>query len=289
MAFMFGGQHFADLRFAGARGARGLGLFRLICDVHFDFQIRKPGEIATVVQVSGQLSVQAREETAEYLGRVHQADSQATIDVRELPDRRDLSLGLDLSRDQVAALEDLRAGGGLTLSLQVSARVHATHGYENPIQDVTLFINQGTWVEILNSMGYSNLLLLEIPRGRREHANEMSPVMDRLREANVALQRGDWRAAVGSTRDVMESMSAALGDRDDLDQAFAPMYEKTRTWDRAARLRNLRRALRVFAHPAKHSSIDSVGIEWTREDALMALTIAGGIVGRMGAGKSSTI
>ncbi|MBI3183715.1 MAG: hypothetical protein HYZ28_16375 [Myxococcales bacterium] len=130
-------------------------------------------------------------------------------------------------------------------------------------------VNQGTWVELLRTMGYADRMLLEVPAPGSIQNPQLKDAVDQLRQAHQHLLEGRWRDAVGSCRDVVEALGRGIGDGDEVDrvQVPAPLFENTRQMDKAGRLRVLRRALKVLTHPARHRDEVAVNIEWTPSDA----------------------
>ncbi len=87
------------------------------------------------------------------------------------------------------------------------------------------------------------------------------------------MAQGEYREAVAACRDVLEEVSRAL--KDDRIQLNG---KEQRDWDKAERLLQLRRALKVVVHPAKHRDEVSAAIEWTRRDAISIVTMTSAVL-----------
>ncbi len=95
--------------------------------------------------------------------------------------------------------------------------------------------------------------------------------------------RGKWREAVGCCRDVLESLQAAIGDRDTKDGTLDNLLlEGARTMSKEERLRLVRRALLTYCHPARHADPNAASIEWDRADAVAAITVVSALLGQYG-------
>ena len=138
-------------------------------------------------------------------------------------------------------------------------------------------VNQGMWVQVLEQLGYRKTLLLEVPVVGKDISPDLAAAAADLQHAQRAMERGDYRDAVGHCRDVMENVLRALKDDDAID------FSNQRTMDKAERLRLLRRAFRVLTHPARHRDEVSVAIDWNRIDAACAISIAAALLTELSA------
>ena len=129
-------------------------------------------------------------------------------------------------------------------------------------------LNQSSRIEVLNQMGYRQSMLIEIPV-----MDDNKKSAGHLAAAEKAMRLGHYREAVGSCRDVLEAMSLSLGEQDDNDPEFSALFANTRTKDKPARLRVLRRALKIMTHPARHVDDVAVRFDWDREDAESAIAM----------------
>lgn len=191
-----------------------------------------------------------------------------------------LTLGMDLSRAQLEALEVARNGGDLPLLLtwwaaiaDVTGTVH--HGnWLEPYE-----INQSSWIKVLGQLGYAKMSLLEVPL-LDSLGPEFAAASGHLSKAKEAMLRGEYREAVGCCRDVIEALSLALGDRD---EQLARLVGNTRELSKAERLRLLRQALKVLTHPARHADEVAAAIDWTRVDAVSVITMTAALMQELAA------
>jgi len=278
MSFTVNGRTLATPKIESVIGQRGLRSFRLLFRVTLAFPPRDEGDEATLLDLTGQVMVRGRGGGPHYLGRVVSWRDPVLVDVRGYRGSTTSELALDLDLARVEALEELRLGEGLDFRVTLWARVQSKSGYSNLSEELSFSVNQGTWVELLGQMGYGRIMLLEVPVPDEDGSPELVAATTHLANAQKEMELGHYREAVGTCRDVLEALSVALNDRDDQDEEFRSLFEKTRDKDKAARLRVLRRAFKVLCHPARHADEVSARIDWDRLDAFAAIIMAGTII-----------
>ncbi|MGH7722094.1 MAG: hypothetical protein ACRENL_04560 [Candidatus Dormibacteria bacterium] len=191
---------------------------------------------------------------------------------------RSVQLRMELDRLRLEAIESARGGKDMQLALMFWVQLTDPSGTVHWQQEnVSHLLTQSAWVQILEQLGYRKTMLLEVPVAPRQTSPELAAAATDLERAQRALERGDYRDAVGHCRDVMENISLALKDNDNI--GFTDM----KTMDKADRLRLLRRAFRTFTHPARHRDEVTVAIEWNRIDAVCAVSIAAALLTELSA------
>lgn len=179
-------------------------------------------------------------------------------------------------------MEDLRLGGDFQLTISMQARFLDQAGITHMSGDnQTLLVNQATWLRVLTEMGYGRYMLIEVPVPDQAADPEMAKTVECLAKANVALRRGEWREAVGTCRDVLEALGVAMNDGDKTDPMFNPLFANSQNADMNARLLVLRRALKLFTHPARHMSANSVGHDWRRSDAIAIISMVSALIQKL--------
>ncbi|HEY3489826.1 MAG TPA: hypothetical protein VGK27_06870 [Candidatus Deferrimicrobiaceae bacterium] len=186
---------------------------------------------------------------------------------------------VELDHRRIEALEDIRQGGDLTFSATLWAHVKYRNDMEISTDTLTHFINQGVWVKILKELGYAELLLLEVPVPNSNIHPEFSKAVKHLEKAHRFMMQGYWRDAVGTCRNVLESLRVALGERKYKDPTTDPWFANLREKSKDERLEIIRKALEVYTHPAHHADENAAGIEWDRTDAVAMLSILSALLG----------
>jgi len=174
----------------------------------------------------------------------------------------------ELDAARIQAIEAARMGRDLRLQLHINGMA-ITPGLRAPERiraKIQHEATQSDWVRVLDGMGYRKTLLLEVPMPPADAPEQLRQVVEHLWHAQDSMMHGRYRESVGACRDVLESMDVALVDAN----TTAPGDQ--RTWDKATRVRQVRRALKVLTHPARHADEVSTQHEWGPEDAASIVT-----------------
>jgi hypothetical protein len=276
------GQTFATGSITGVRGNPGLGFFRMSIAVEFVVEpaggsVSDPGRVSMVdltadVMAGGKL-----------LGTFTAPIS--SFPVRSYPERSNrahINLSCDLDRARIQAIEDVRAGRDLDLQFTFAGRFSSSDSAFSAGE--SYIVNQGVWIGVLGEMGYQRTLLIEVPAPDPNQQPELAQAVVLLGQAQANLLRGQDRDAVGALRDVLEQLTLALGDNDNLDPEITRvLFGNSRSMTKAERLRVLRRALKLVTHPARHRDEVSVLIDWSRVDATQMITMVAAFLNEMGA------
>lgn len=213
-----------------------------------------------------------------WLGTADPQPGQNVLAQRTYASTEHMALRLFLEPLRVRAIEELRNGGGLTLSLRCSYRLRVGGVDAVLSNEEDLSIPQGVWVPLLEQMGYQRTLLLEIPVPDADHRPELGSAVELLSRSQRLIAEGQYTEAVGICRDVLEEITRALKDENVPDVAVAGLFEQTRQMNKAERLRLLRRAAKVLTHPARHRDEVAAAIEWSRIDAASIVTMTAALI-----------
>jgi|CXWL01.1.fsa_nt_gi hypothetical protein len=283
--FTLNGRIVAEVKISRFQGQVGLGLYRLLVHLDFVFMRMPEGEGAILHELTGDLQIEGC-----YASSLRLFQGLGQFSIGEYEGSLPVLLVADLSLRQLQAIEDLRQGKGLTIGVNISmtcwGKLHggtgllrASSGY------LSHQVTQGAWIEVLNELGYRKIMLLEIPEMAESLAPELMEAVAYLAKAQQALHRGEYREAVGCCRDVLESLSTAMGDSDVQDTEFQAFFKDVRSKDKAARLRLVRRAMKILSHPARHADEVATQIEWSRTDATAVITMIAALLQQLGSKK----
>lgn len=258
-------MHYENIKLArvavtGMTGSSGIGFFRLMVNLEFTFT--SGGDDAILFPLTGRLVVNNRD-----VGRLFPVVADLTKPTpRDYPETK--MLYADLDRPRVEALEAIRDGGALNVDVHVAGQVMSKQHGLCSLRDASekYLLNQSDWIEILRQMGYAETMLIEVPV-----TDGIRKATEYLGAAQKAMGLGHYRDAVGACRDVLDALSMAVGDGDERDPDFTPLFANTRNKDKQARLRVLRQALKILTHPARHVDEVTVLFDWNREDAVSAI------------------
>ncbi len=272
---------FAELDVKSMNGSPGLGFYRLLVQVNITTRARPPGEEIVVTNIGGELLVQGKGETESFLGHMIQPGNQAPIRIMQYTNTLPAHLEIELDARRIEAIERIRLGEHLSFRLNVYGMAY-DHKERAP-QKVSAMLqyraNQGTWTEILEQMGYRKTILLEIPVPGEDISPKLTKAAGHLQIAQKHMLQGHFRDAVGACRDVLESLSVELKDeKGQTPEVIQSWFEGTREMSKDERLRLIRKAFKIFTHPARHADEVSTSMEWGPTDARTAIMMAGALL-----------
>jgi len=267
------GRYWATGNVKQIQGQRGLGFYRLTFLTVLNVE---PGDSAVGERLSTILTdISAGGRT---LGRANAQPHQLPIVPASYAQERQVNFELDLDRARLEAIENVRNGGDITFNITFFPTLADQSGQLRQTTAQGAFVaNQSTWAAVLEQMDYRKVMLLELPVPDAVQFPELAAAARSLAQAQQAMARGDHREAVGLCRDVLEEMMLALKDDDLID------FTGTREMDKAKRLRLLRRAARVFTHPARHKDQVAVAFEWDRIDAASTISMVAALMNELAA------
>lgn len=260
-------------------GEPAAGFHRLLVDVVFNMPAYPQDKTYRVLELGGELRVRDDKGGQHYVGRMVPAKGSSFLESSAVATIRDTTFGVEVSRGTLDAIEKLRMGG-LTFMAALHGIILGQSGFREVNSQQDHAVNQGTWVEILNHFGYKKLMMIEIPIPDPLQSPNLSKAISYLAEAQSAVVERRFRNAVGSCRDVMESLSAALEDQDEKDLAVKAIFENARSMDKERRFRVVRQAMKVLSNPAHHADAAADQSGWDRMDALSIVAMSAVLLGR---------
>ena len=283
--FTLNGTVVAEVKITRVQGQTGLGVYRLLVHLDLVFMRMPEGEGAILHELTGDLQIEGR-----YVGSLRLFQDLGQFSIGQYQGSFPVALVADLSLRQLQVIEDLRQGKGLTIGISIFmtcwGKLHGGTGLLRASSGhLSHQVNQGAWIEVLNELGYRKIMLLEIPELAESLAPELTEAVAYIGIAQQALHRGEYREAVGCCRDVLESLSTAMGDGDVQDTEFQALFKDVRSKDKAARLRLVRRAMKILSHPARHADEVATQIEWSRTDAMAVITMIAALLQQLGSKK----
>ena len=179
------------------------------------------------------------------------------------------AVALDLGGHRLERLEEHRAGGVLTMQMQLWPRVEmGMQTIHAKVARIQLQIPRDDWLAVVGTFTGEQIDLLEI-RYRLTHASRFQPSLGVLQRAREAVDRGDFDAAVIQARKAVSLMVESFKDpdggslkailRDRLDDRHLALYGSLIT--RAKDMGN------ITAHSASAR-------EYTRGEALFTIRLA---------------
>jgi len=266
------GRQWASGNVKQVQGQRGLGFYRLIFIVMLNLETSDSVMGDRLTSMVAEVNAGGRA-----VGRANPTPSQLPIMPANYAQERQVNLELELDRARLEAIENVRNGADLTFNITLySTLADQTGQPRQTTAQAAYTANQSTWIAVLAQMEYQKVMLLELPVPDAQQSPELAAAAATLAQAQQAMSRGDYRQAVGLCRDIMDQVNQALSDDDNLEE-FANLRQKSK----ADRVRLLRRALRVFTHPAHHPNDAEKQFDWNRIDAASTISIVAALLNEL--------
>lgn len=290
MSINFGARGIADIRMiAPPRGIPGIGFSRLQFPIEFHLD-GLPAPAVVLEQLIANVSAGPPGAAQQPLGKAVPQNSWFTWTI-EHRRTETIVLELDLAGERLEALERVRAGGPLVfqfdLSLHVRRPVQAQPGMQSiwvnvqpGSERVQLLVNTSDWAQVLNQLGYLDLLIVAVDLPI-EAPDQLREAVKLMREAHADLIAGRYNATVGSCRLAMESVGPLVSSepsQNRISKAFAESEDSRRAMSTSDRAELVRMAVRHFCNPAHHVGQNGSPEVFSRHEALFILTAAAGVI-----------
>jgi hypothetical protein len=272
---------FADVAIAGVNGNRGLGISQLSFSVEFRIAQMAPKDIVAH-DFRMRVSVASEGGGAIYLLGIATPESALVLDTRPGVNPRCALFHLMLNGEQVFEIERIRQGNGLQFHVQVYGASDGQYGPWPMNDSFTYSANLSTWAKVLADLGGDEILLFGIPLPASGAAHPMRAAVDRIKKAHRALLSGHYDSVVSDCRLAIESAQSISGD----DAAAEKLFKALRLDPSNAHKKMSKREREVligqvarhYAHLAHHVDEQGQPEFYSRDDALMLLSIATAVV-----------
>lgn len=193
-------------------------------------------------------------------------------------DARAILFEIDLLPDQVALIENLRAGGDLVFKLQFLCEVDSGIDLESGSVEVLFNVNKSAWVACMKQFGLDRIVLLEVELPT--FGGKLKTAVDLLKRAREELSAGNYDGVVQKCRLAIDSAQKVFkldGEIQAALTAFGPGGGK-RAMTKRSRALVIAEAARHFSHPALHVDDEGATFDYGRRDAAFMLALASAIV-----------
>jgi len=273
MSLHIHGRLFADVELGTPLGQSGLGCFRLLLPIRWTFHSYQESSAWSLSGIGGRVEVSFPNAPRRYLGLLSSSDGRVSVRKINGSSLEHTQHFLELDRARIEAIEACRDGKDLVLNVSLWAKAVAESTVERAATEIAHHIEQGSWVRILGEMEYRRSVLLEVPVPNAQASPALFKAVAALERAQLAHQRGEYRDSVAACRDVLEELATALQESDIADSRPPSLPDNRNSWTKEHRWENLRDALRILTHAAKHADQYTSGIAWNRADATTAIAI----------------
>lgn len=185
----------------------------------------------------------------------------------------------------VERLEQVRAGGNFMLQVAVRYGLMggtAAPGWEEPhrpvrvpfpAQPTQVTIKAHDWVrDVLEPWQQAAAVSLVIPLPQQGATDEHRAVIARLADARRELDRGNWKASIAASREVVELLRQMLPAPVTAKAQLCGLHEREAVM--LDRLKDLAQAVFDYDSAASHADAHLRHIAWNRENAVLALGTA---------------
>jgi hypothetical protein len=274
-------MHVADLRIADVNGVPAIGFNRLQFSLEINIHATR-GRTVEMGSLTGFVYAGTSPAGALKPLGIAVAETNWFASTADDPRRQFLSLYLDLSGEQLAALERVRGGGSLTFQFDVRMLVRSIErNVQLGFETLRFEANLSVWSKVLKQLGYLELLLLSVELPIDDVPAELRNAVSQVRAAHEDLIAGRYDSTVGRCRIAMDAIDAVVKPESTLGQTIQSLSANRETltgMTKRARGDLVRMVLRHYTHLAHH--VDSGGgpESFSRHDALFILTATAGVI-----------
>jgi hypothetical protein len=205
--------------------------------------------------------------------------------IRTTAHKLPVSFVWDWTLPALAFYEQIRAGSEPDFSVLIAGEIRYVvpgDGWKELCSIATGFSHHGsvrysreTWTNMLRQLNLRDAVLVEIPF-QSDPPNGWEPIWQALRDARNSFDAGGstgWKNCVVSVRHALENWQSI--EKEDQGPGWQrPATADLQTRTKAQRIDNIRWHLVQLAHYAAHTKAD----EWTRDDALLALSALSALI-----------
>lgn len=278
MSISLNGQGIADIRPGGPpMGLAGVGFSRVQFPFLIDLEALSEPQ-AYLTALTAEVAASFPGDTVQLLGEARPQNSWSTPTISHHRSET-VVLQVDLTGEQLEALERRRGGGSLDFRFNFSLQIHRTGKICPASEVVWVNVNESDWARVLRQLRYLDLLIVAVSLPI-DVPEQFSNAVKHVRTAYEDLIGARYGATVGNCRMAMDSL-LPLTDAtttDGIRQAFAGNREIREAMTTGQRAELVRLAVRHFAHPAHHVGANGAPEVFSRHDALFILTAAAGVI-----------
>lgn len=278
MTIEFGTRGIAEFRPSGMRGVPGIGFHRL----QFALEVNLVGVVGSPVTLGHLIADVAAGAPGcgqRMLGKATPQSSWFVVTL-EHSHRVPVWLELDLSGEQIEALERYRGGGPLVFQFHLSLQVRQADQVQPGSEVLRLEVDVSQWAAVLKELDYLDLLVfaVELPI---EAPEALRNAVTLLRAAHKDLLAGRYDGTVGMCRKVMDSLEASAPQEAAKGRIWGVVgqgKERRDAMTKAERAELVRMAVRHFAHLDHHVDENGAPEVFSRHDAFFVLTASAGVI-----------
>lgn len=175
------------------------------------------------------------------------------------------SAGCHLSQEGLESIEDIREGGTFRLLVDYEF-IALTDGTPIGGGQASFAVGEDQWAAVLENAGVADRMLLLLAKPSPHADARVRDAWERWREARRAIDGSRWRDAVAECRHALDRLDLPKPPKD------------IRQRDKEQRWHALAQELENLTSAAHHSDPVTHQMDWSRDDAIGAVVILGGIL-----------
>lgn len=278
MAFNYNGNGIADIELASVSGRTGVGLSILCFSIHLRVLATAP-EGVTLRNFQLKVFVHSGDGRAPQFMGFAQPELPLELVTTAHQDSVRFLCELPLPEGQLFALEKLRNGGDLVLTLRFAALADGPRGVWPQHDEISRGVNLSEWVGVLRDLQGPNYMVIGIALPTPSSDHTLAAAIDRISKAHGHLVQGRFDAVVSECRLAIESVGQTTGESKAMAAAAAKFAQGKGAMSKLERELSLLEAVRHYAHLAHHVDKRGAPEHYSRDDANMVLATASALVG----------
>lgn len=276
-----GFSNMCTLKIADPTGVRGVGFHEL----QFGAKLSFPGTATDNVHLNAiELEVTL---ASSPVGRCERSGFGLPYRLSKSGGSYQVTAHLNTTHSQLTAIQDIRAGGDLSLQMIAHFQFLGLQGYDDiPVWVSFSGINtipQSVWInQVLKKLAFQDYLLLEVPLSTRPQDASLERAVGHLQKARDLASKGEYLHAVAECRPAMDEIERVYGlkpaDRAILAAYAAGDQKKAQQLDKASRFAVWRYGLVSVIHAAHHKDEGHDPWEWGRAGAMAVITATAAMI-----------
>jgi hypothetical protein len=273
-----GSKIIVEFYYERIRGKRGLGFYRLVFDFRYDITAWQDKEYH-FKNPRAEVTVGISEKYRQLLG-IAEPERPLLVKTRKFTQRSTTSVYIDLDKQRINAIEEIRKGGGLLFVFRIFGEVYENGNPWTAEDELRVPVNQTEWINVLKQMAYSDFLLFEVPLPIEGAPQELRDAVRFLEKANDHLMAGHYDVTIATCRNALDSLTKGLNEKKNMTEATQVYRDKQKrnTMSKDQRAIFIREAMRHYTHLAHHSADAGVANHYNRDDAAMTLSITAALL-----------
>lgn len=294
----FDSLNIADVRVAALHGRKKIGGYRLAFTLEVKTLAWTQREHAvTMDSWSAVVMCGPKGGVLELLGSAV-PEYAPVIKTYDFPGNTNFLFFVELTADQLSALERMRGGGDLSFNFVVIGHCNGQVGSDpaptssgfrptymtwTPERRASQAVvnyetNINEWQRVLKELDYLDVMTFSISLPSNSAPERLQSAQRMLRQAQDHFLHGRYEDVVSTSRKLMESIRDAFGQDQAIRDALRKFKDDKQSMTKSERSLVVQEAVRHYSHPAHHVDKATGSPEWySRDDAVFVLATSSAV------------